>query len=115
MVTLGLPFLRELFTADHVRRAELVLSSSHVTSIDLQRTFHFLTLTFPTSLDLRSNPVNHLSSYQDSVEEPSIGWYWEWWNGRIRMPGYHTNKGLRDWGYVFWDKRRMMAALPIDS
>ena len=42
MVTLGFPLPRELFTADYVRRAELVLNSSHVISVDRQRTFSLL-------------------------------------------------------------------------
>ena len=120
MISLGLPFLREHFTADYVRRAELVLKhvldGSHVTSGVLQRTF---SLSYRAIIqDRRSNPVysqRFLSSYQDSLEEPSI----ECTRSRVMVVweslGTTIIKDFETGACVFWDKRRMMAAISLES
>ena len=107
-MSFGLTFLKEVFTADRTRRARLVLANSTSRGGFLTDTLSYVYNDEP--FDLRPSPVHFLSSYHDTLTDASIGWHWVMLHeGRI-APGNYSIKGLRDWGYVFWDKERITAS-----
>ena len=107
IMSLGLELLREIFTADRKRCAELVFANSTETGGFLTDTLSLMYNDEP--FDPRPSPVHFLSSYHDSLIEASIGWHWVMLGGRV-APGTQARKGLRDCGYVFWDKERIKAS-----
>lgn len=109
MMCLGLTFLRDVFTADAERRAELVLGNSKEAIGVLDNTFNLVGSDGP--LDPRPpDPERLLPSYHDALDEESIGWHWVLHHRGYSTPGSRLTKGLRDWGFVFWGKERMVAS-----
>ena len=107
MMFLGLPFLKELFTAEREHRADMVLSNSKEAG-NVDNTLWRLENSVES--DEVANPIYHLSSYHDALDEAAIGWYWAVQQEYRMRPGCSSLKGLRDWGYVFWDKPRFEAS-----
>jgi len=114
IMSLGLSFVQEVLSADRTRCAELVLSAS-------KRAGGFLSDTLENSrikgtmknldeIGSRSSPVHCHKSYHDALDEASLGWYWILLEHYRITPGWSQTQGPRDWGYIFWDKERMLAA-----
>lgn len=108
MMHQGLPFLKDVLTAEGKPRTNLVLSIGSGANGFLTDTLEFVTNNEP--LDFSPNPVVHLSSFEEASDELPIGWHWVRYHNNRVDPASPNLKGLRDWGFVFWDKRRMEAA-----
>ena len=124
MTSQSLIFLKELFIADPTTQAEMILQNYQATDTNLSCHFSDACdlLEPDTSVDRFSNPLwsqRTLSVYPNDLDEAGVGWHWVLYSGwpAASTPGSSTNKGLRDWGYVLWDKERMLASkvLPESS
>lgn len=104
----GLPFLKEIFTANRSRQAELVLSID--TPVDGY--ISDVLQAFRKHEPVGFHPYNALrfSSFHDDASKASIGWLWIVDRSPGYTPGRVPGKGLRGWGYVFWDKERIEAS-----
>lgn len=117
-MSLGLPFLHEVFTADRARSTDLVLTNSIAIRGYLTDT---VGKAFEKGIEPSESPNqsalylrNYKSLFHEDLTECSIGWHWGQ-NFRNNIePGYSRRKGCRDWGYIFWDKSRMNAAGVLD-
>ncbi|KAL8659434.1 MAG: hypothetical protein Q9202_007139, partial [Teloschistes flavicans] len=120
MLSLGLPFLREVLQSDGLKRAELVISNSisrkhYITEALSNRQFdddrHGVLLDFDGGLyDEKEGEF-----WGDSLDVVSQGLLWA---NRNRFPKDRARpqlKGLRDWGYIFWDKWRLEASGVLDK
>ena len=118
MMSLGLPFLREVFTADSARLADLVISNSVRVSGYLTDCFKKIgreALSEPRAHVNRSEYLRHHKiRFREDLGECSIGWHWSqiWLSFE---PGSSTMKGCRDFGYVFWERWRMNALGLLDD
>jgi len=118
LMSLGLPFLHEVFTADRARSTDLVLTNSIAIRGYLTDT---VGKAFEKGIEPSESPNqsalylrNYKSLFHEDLTECSIGWHWGQ-NFRNNIePGYSRRKGCRDWGYIFWDKSRMNAAGVLD-
>ena len=97
-MSLGLPFLKRLFTADHSSQAIIVLGQS-------TRAWGFLsdTLEGVKSFQLdEPGSIYHLpQAFQDDLDQPSLGWISLWGSMWFSSPGSRHDKGLRDWTMSF--------------
>lgn len=112
IMSMGLSFIRQVFGADRTRCAELVLSASKHAAGFLSDTMdHF---NIKGTMKNENGPpfslANNYKSYHDSLDEPSLGWRWILSDYCTINPGISVTQGPRDWGYIFWDKQRMIAA-----
>ncbi|KAL8824502.1 MAG: hypothetical protein Q9191_005018 [Dirinaria sp. TL-2023a] len=112
----GLDFLREVFTADIEHSTALILSNrldigaylSKALQIRLRMDKESIKA---LSIRMKSTPLKFLG---DDLLESSIGWLWGHdWKPKL-VSAEPQLKGLRDWGYVFWDKRRIDASGVLD-
>lgn len=114
IMSLGLPFIKEILSADWTRRAKLVFSASKRAGGFLSDTMdHFNIKAAIEDEDPESrrfSPVHFHKSYHDTLDQPSLGWHWILLDYKTVSPGRSQTQGPRDWGYIFWDKRRMLAA-----
>ena len=112
----GLPLLQDIFTTDTKRATNLIL----LNSVPLPE---FLSEALLVPRRLSDDAIKAVSAELklcplkfsgDDVYQSSIGWLW----GHDWKPSKHAGepqmKGLRDWGYVFWDERRMRASGILD-
>ncbi|KAL8968359.1 MAG: hypothetical protein Q9197_004929 [Variospora fuerteventurae] len=113
MMTLGLPFLREVLESRGLHRAALVMATS-------ARTPRRFTHAFSSG----HNEVdqNYLPPYQsgiyggeqgfrdDNLEDCTHGWLWANYGKLAKSYNRWTRKGFRDWGYVMLDSQRLKAA-----
>lgn len=110
----GLSFIQQIFGADRTRCAELVLSASRRAGGFLSDTMNHLdikrTIRDEDEVRPRFSPADFPKSYHDTLDEPSLGWHWILLGYCIATPGMSGTQGPRDWGYIFWDKQRMLAA-----
>ena len=113
MLSLGLPFLQELFQSDRTLAAELVLKG-----IEHQRGFPISGTYWgdPSNLALEvyiTMYTNRLrSEFQgDEIGLCSMGWLWAHYKcDRSRDHRAFVLRDLRDCGYVFWDAPRLSAS-----
>ena len=112
LMSCGLPFLRELLTADRARSAELVICNSlplsgYLTDAFVKVVDHGL-LEQPERLNRGDYLREYKTLFWEDIAECSIGWHWSqsWLSYE---PGYPRLKGCRDWGYIFWERSRMKA------
>lgn len=113
MMSLGLDFLQQLFSANSARRCELVLSNSVAIT-------GFLTDTIEKIVDenaglrreeYRYGPYGiYTRPFHEDSGMVSFGWHWAKKGMGRGKPGAHDTKGCRDWGYIFWDQSRLQAA-----
>ena len=107
-MTFGLAYVKDIFTADPARRAQLVLKKS--TCIGGFLSDIILRVHNDEPRDRRPSPVYFPASYHDTLNEASIGWHWIVSRAGQINPGTCLSKGSRDWGYIFWDRKRMIAS-----
>ena len=112
----GLPLLQEIFTADTNDATNLILRNSISLLNYLSEALLVARKLSSDSIQLLSVQLT-LSSLKISGEKmhhSSIGWLWGHdWKPTMSY-GEPQMKGLRDWGYVFWDERRMRASRILD-
>lgn len=110
----GLSFIQQIFGADRTRCAELVLSASRRAGGFLSNTINHLdikrTKGHVDGVSPRFSPAHFPKPYHDTHDEPSLGWHWILLEYGIVTPGMTDTQGPRDWGYIFWDKQRILAA-----
>lgn len=114
LISLGLPFLRKVLTADRARSMELVLSNSVAIRGHLTDAIGKVAENEIESTESDRDNAEDMQNYKEDLTDCSYGWHW----GKDLLlnivPGYYRRKGCRDWGYVFWEKSRMNAANVID-
>ncbi|KAI4266898.1 MAG: hypothetical protein L6R38_008489 [Xanthoria sp. 2 TBL-2021] len=113
----GLRFIREVLESDGLKGAELVMNHSfcreffisHALSDEADKSLDEI------SLDYNAGTYDGEGDYVgDDLDALSQGLLWAN-HGRIPSDwGRWPLKGLRDWGYVFWDKRRLEASGVLD-
>ena len=113
LMTFGLAYLKDILTADPARRAELVLEKSTCIGGFLSDTIPLVHNDEPR--DWRPSPVYFPTSYHETLNEASIGWHWIVLRAGQINPGTYLSKGPRDWGYIFWDRKRMTASRVISD
>ena len=116
LMSLGLPFLRELFTATPAEAADVVLSNNVLIGGFLSDTLRSVS---ESIFDMDYQPLDSVKEcyyratfdkgFLEDQNEYSMGWCWNHHWDRKAVPARRGNNGLRDWGYVFWERRRMKA------
>ena len=116
LMSCGLPFLRRVFEAKGLDRAELVILKSY------QRIYYISTACQsrrsykPSHSDFDNGSYNGEGEYgREGLDALSQGLLWA---NRERVPtewGRPQLKGLRDWGYVFWTRDRLEASGILDK
>lgn len=116
---LGLPALQEIIRADSSQCVDTVLSHSVPPPVSIGQAFHHRGfVSIPGAERLKAVMAVEAGSrtkfHGDDLTESSIGWLWgeEYWPPRFAAES--EKKGLRDWGYIFWDKERMNASGVLD-
>ncbi|KAL8688570.1 MAG: hypothetical protein Q9218_005549 [Villophora microphyllina] len=97
MMSLGLPFLQEVFQSDGFKRANLIISNSCCRT-------KYLT----EALSGLRSPSYEPPDFDDGHYDGQIDYA-----NRGRLPrdfGRLLLKGLRDWGYMFWSEHRLQAS-----
>lgn len=110
MLSLGLGFLRAVFTSDPDHRATLVLSNEVPISGSLSDTLErFSEIRSQTSEHVEYGDPGQTSDAHnhEDLDDYSVGWQWAQNGMSSSRPGSYHMKGCRDWGYVFWDRTRM--------
>ena len=119
LMSLGLPFIRELLAATGERKRDLFVRHCPGNIINHLET-HFL------SEAIEHLGLNHTLEHTPSLHEgdsdhPCIidlpikddvpdAWLWAHPEGPPITLRNGAHKGLRDWGYVFWDYERLLAS-----
>ncbi|KAL8704696.1 MAG: hypothetical protein Q9201_002158 [Fulgogasparrea decipioides] len=116
LVSQGLPFLQKVFESDGVRRAELVIPNSWVREDYIS---DVLTHPVPPSSvpqDFDAGSYDGEGEFVgDDLDALSQGLLWA---NRDKVPsdyGRRSFQGLRQWGYLFWDKKRLQASGVLDK
>ncbi|KAL8645166.1 MAG: hypothetical protein Q9226_007422 [Calogaya cf. arnoldii] len=117
MMTRGLVFLRNMFEADGLKRAELVISNSRERDYFISRALKHRSGP-PFSYEAEKYDDGEFDDEEifegDDLWNLSQGLFWA---NKNKVPeGYFRRplKGLRDWGYMFWDSRRLGASGVLD-
>lgn len=112
LLSLGLPYIRRILETTGHERRDLLLR--HASKCSVQRETKFLTAAL--GLDLIASPSEQymgLESRLDSClgenseSDLPAAWLWAHANGYYFGLVDISWKGLRDWGYVFWDFGRL--------
>ena len=115
LLSLGLPYIRDILKAVGQERENLLLRDHIHCGAQCER--HFLTTALGLDVLTPHSEIYGWSNrnlescmdHQDPSEKPP-GWLW------AHADGYYSGlvdpawKGLRDWGYVFWDLQRLQEA-----
>lgn len=113
----GLPFIREVLESDGLIGAELVMKHSFHRDLFISHALSDEANKNSTeiSLDYSAGKYDGEGDYVgDDLDAMSLGWLWANY-GRIPSDwGRWPLKGLRDWGYMFWDSRRFIASGVLD-
>lgn len=114
LMSLGLPILREIITADPARSADLVLSNDlmlrgYLTAACSKVVENGIEPSGPPGKNVPYLRT-HKSPFREDLSEYSYGWRWGQNLHNNAEPGNEYKKGCRDWGYVFWDRTRMIAS-----
>lgn len=114
LMSLGLPVLREIITGAPARSADLVLSNDFIVREYLTDACSKVVENGiePSDPPGKSVPYlrTHKSPFREDLAEYSYGWHWGQNLHNNADPGNEHKKGCRDWGYVFWDRTRMIAS-----
>ena len=115
LMSQGLEVLQAVFANDLNSSTEIVISNCVPLEgylSDALEKMHRMTDDIMKAMEARSKTPLQFSG--DDIRDSSIGWLWahDW------HPGYESGdpalKGLRDWGYVFWDEQRVKASGILD-
>ncbi|KAL8896050.1 MAG: hypothetical protein Q9192_003292 [Flavoplaca navasiana] len=122
LMSQGLTFLQKIFTSDGLKRAELVIDNS------FERTYFLTEALEPRfgslmSLGFDEDEEEYEGEYEDGDEEFELddvdrvtqGLLWAHKNKVPKDWARWPLKGLRDWGYLFWDSSRLSAAGILDQ
>ncbi|KAI4255526.1 MAG: hypothetical protein L6R42_006684 [Xanthoria sp. 1 TBL-2021] len=122
LMSQGLDFLQKILTSDGLKRAESVI-------VDSTERSHFLTEALEPrfgsmmSLGFDEEELDYEGEYEDGDEEFELDdvdrmTHGLLWAHKNRVPKDWARwplKGLRDWGYVFWDSSRLRASGVLDQ
>ncbi|KAL8857969.1 MAG: hypothetical protein Q9178_005428 [Gyalolechia marmorata] len=118
IMSLGLPFLREVLESDGLKRAELVMSNSYPRQYFISYAVSDMAekSMYDIPLDYDAGNYEGEGDYiGDEVDTLSQGLLWAN-HGKIPSDfGRWPLKGLRDWGYIFWHKSRLQASGVLDQ
>lgn len=119
LLSLGLSYIQKILNADGDERKNLLLRDN----LDCDAQYENGFLTAALGLDLMTPPdklygwpKKDLDSCLDPINHAGVppGWLWanasEYYGGLVDSAA----KGLRDWGYVFWDLARLKNAGVLD-
>ncbi|KAL9031532.1 MAG: hypothetical protein Q9180_006797 [Flavoplaca navasiana] len=113
LMSQGLKFLRNLFTSEGLKRAELVISNSSgqqeilTAALHDYRHFHL----DDNEQDYDDGSFDGEDAFDgDDIDILSQGLLWANKNKVPREYNRRPLKGLRDWGYVFWESNRLKAS-----
>ena len=123
MMFRGLSLLKDVFTADKARCAELIFMASAETTefrerlitetLEGIRTKRHIENT-PKVLDLVVHDDDDESCFRDDLDKSGLGWRWTNMKQIAYRAGDYAGKGPRDWGYVFWSRERLRASGILD-
>ena len=123
MMFRGLSFLKDVFTADKARCAELIFMASAETTGFRERLITE-TLGGIRAMDLSKNtpkvlnPVAHddhdESFFRDDLDKSGFGLRWINMKQLVYRDRHYARKGPRDWGFVFWSRERLRASGILD-
>ena len=121
LLSLGLPYIQRVLQAAGDERKDLLLRDNLQLKCDAQHERHFLTAALGLDpmtshseqygwlrMDLKSWPD------QETHLEAPPGWLWAHSDGFYAGLVDSASKGLRDWGYVFWDLDRLQKTGVLD-
>lgn len=124
-MSLGLPYIRQIFQSEGARRRELYVRYVKQSVIAHVGWWSFLTRALEC---LGKNPAQEavitISDEDDSCvlaarqeEELGVPPAWSWANtlGPPVDLHYFDEKGLRDWGYLFWDGEPLVKSGILDK
>lgn len=111
----GLPFLRQVFQSTGQERMQLVTSNNVYNTEFLTKALRQPSKDTEYDRDVRKAWGSVAGkvppeAVRDDLDTFNLGWVW---SHEDRLPPRHAapwQKGLRDWGYVFWDRRRLEAS-----
>lgn len=117
LMTLGLAYLRKAIEATGDERRDLILHGADTCCAGLSDRNFITEALGRLGLDRwcagglvgavnAQEELSLLSNHEDEVLVPP-GWLWYCTNRPTVMPADHSARGLRDWGYVFWDHSRL--------
>lgn len=116
LMSLGLPFLRQVFESDGLERADLVISNSYRRRRHISEAASGRYGSGITQSEFDDGYYDGEGEYEgEEVDALSQGLLWA---NRDRTPtdwGRPLLKGLRDWGYVFWSRERLQASGVLDK
>lgn len=111
LMSMGLPFIRRILESTGDEQRDLFLHHERPFVVShLERDFLSKGL---QCLGVRTDAIDDYNprKYDENAysESPPTGWLW---GHRLQPPKIadHVYKGLRDWGYVFWDHNRLLAS-----
>lgn len=112
LLSLGLPYLRRILESTGTEREDLFIRGVGGLTL-MHREENFLTAALET-LSYRPNDTDAslqidrpTSADLSPSLEQSCGWLWAHGDKPHWMVVDSASKGLRDWGYVFWDETRL--------
>ncbi|KAL8726885.1 MAG: hypothetical protein Q9166_006437 [cf. Caloplaca sp. 2 TL-2023] len=121
LMSQGLDFLHKVFTSDGLRRAELVIVNSterrHFLTDALEPLFGSMA---SLGFGEEDYDAGKYGSEDEEFEVDDVDRFTQGllWANKNKVPKDYARwplKGLRDWGYVFWDSWRMKASGVLDK
>ena len=112
LLSLGLPYIQRLLKATGEDRKDLLLRDNILCDAQHERRFLTAALGLDSFTPLRERygrfrrDLNSCLDQKFQFETPP-GWLWAHADGRYAGLVDSASKGLRDWGYVFWDLDRL--------
>lgn len=117
LISLGLPYIRQIFESTGDKRRALFIRDTGSCLIQHLRDDDFLTQALeclgrnPIWVDFRCSAKTEWPCSLEATEETELGippsWAWANTRGPPMMLSDGRYKGLRDWGFVFWDYDRL--------
>ena len=117
LISLGLSYIRQIIQSTGDKQRDLFLHFVRP-SVVFHLDTDFLSKAL-RSLGPNPNAIRHYNAFEDiekeftpacdenGYSEPPQGWLWGHFHLQPYMLWNGRHKGLRDWGYVFWDLKRL--------
>ena len=113
LMSLGLPFLHQMFEADDAKCLDLI--SSNIKTYYDKQTFLGKSLAEPeesvaNSQEIQDDYDGWEYEFDDDTSKVTEGWLWATSYKTVAIRADRERKGLRYLGYVFWDSSRLRAS-----